>query len=125
MTALFYQLINNIEKITEKNFPEFQQRIENLFQDFKDHNDLDNLKVLRNKLSMLLDEYLKEKKQYKDIKKELKELQKIVHEIDEYIEELEENKEKNKLIDVVKKVEKRYKAFDKIPEENQHKYKQV
>lgn len=125
MTALFYQLINNIEKISQENYSEFKLRLDNLFVDFKEHEDLDNLKVLRNKVSMLLEEYLKEKKEYKDIKKELKELQKFVHEVDEYIEEIEENQEKNQLIDVVKQVEKRYKSFDKIPEEKQHKYKQI
>lgn len=125
MTALFYQLINNIEKISQENYSEFKLRLDNLFVDFKEHEDLDNLKVLRNKVSMLLEEYLKEKKEYKDIKKELKELQKFVHEVDEYIEEIEENQEKNQLIDVVKQVEKSYKSFDKIPEEKQHKYKQI
>lgn len=125
MTAMFYQIINNIEKITKKNYEEFRGRLDNLLKDFEDHNDIDHVRVLRNKTKMLLEEYLKNKKEHKDIKKEIKDLEKFVHEVDDLIEELDEKKEKNQVIDVVKKVEKRYKNYDKISEDKIHKYKKV
>lgn len=125
MTALFYQIINNIEKITHKNYKEFKKRLLELLHGFRTHNDIDNIKVLRNKLEMLLDEYLKDKKSHKPIRKHLKDLQKFLHEIDEIIHEMEEWEEKLTLIDVIKKVEKRYRSMDKIKTEKRDKYKEV
>lgn len=125
MTALFYQIINNIEKITDKNYKEFKNKLLDLLKGFQDHNDIDNIKVLRNKLEMLLDEYLKDKKAHKPIRKYLKDLQKFLHEIDDIIHEMEEGEEKLDLIDVVKKVEKRYRSIDKIKESKRDKYKEV
>lgn len=125
MTALFYQIINNIEKITHKNYKEFKEKLLELLTGFREHNDIDNIKVLRNKLEMLLDEYLKDKKAHKPIRKHLKDLQKFLHEIDEIIHEMEEGEEKLDLVDVVKKVEKRYRSLDKIKEEKRDNYKEV
>ncbi len=125
MTALFYQIINNIEKITHKNYKEFKKKLLDLLKGFQEHNDIDNIKVLRNKLEMLLDEYFKNKKEHKPIRRHLKDLQKFLHEIDDIIHEMEEWEEKLTLIDVVKKVEKRYRSLDKIKEEKRDKYKEV
>lgn len=125
MTALFYQIINNIEKITHKNYKEFKEKLLELLNGFRQHNDIDNIKVLRNKLEMLLDEYLKDKKTHKPIRKHLKDLQKFLHEIDDIIHEMEEGEEKLDLIDVVKKVEKKYRSLSKIKEEKRDKYKEV
>lgn len=125
MTALFYQIINNIEKITHKNYKDFKKKLLELLNGFRTHNDIDNIKVLRNKLEMLLDEYLKDKKSHKPIRKHLKDLQKFLHEIDEIIHEMEEGEEKLDLIDVVKKVEKRYRKMADIKEEKRSKYKEV
>lgn len=90
MTALFYQIINNLEKITDENYKEFRKKLEELLRGFEEHNDIDNIKVLRNKLEMLLDEYLKDKKSHKPIKTHLKDLQKFLHEIDDIVHEMEE-----------------------------------
>lgn len=125
MTALFYQIINNIEKITHKNYKEFKQKLLELLDGFRRHNDIDNIKVLRNKLEMLLWEYLKDKKTHKPIRKHLKDLQKFLHEIDEIIHEMEEGEEKLDLIDVIKKVEKRYRKMSDIKPEKRGKYKEV
>ncbi len=54
MTALFYQIINNIEKITHKNYKDFKKKLIVLLEWFKEANDIDNIKVLRNKLESLL-----------------------------------------------------------------------
>ena len=125
MTALFYQIINNIEKITHKNYKEFKRKLVELLKWFEDNNDVDNIKVLRNKLEMLLGEYKITDKQHKPIKSHLKDLKKFLHEIDEIIHEMEEGKEKLDLIDVIKKVEKKYRNISKIKEEKRDKYKEV
>ena len=54
MTALFYQIMNNLEKITHENYKEFKQKLISLLKEFEEHHDIDNIKVLRNKLDMLL-----------------------------------------------------------------------
>jgi len=79
MTALFYQIINNIEKITHKNY-----------KDFKTVKDIDNIKVLRNKLERLLGEYKITDKKHKPIRGHLRDLKKFLHEIDDIIHEMEE-----------------------------------
>ena len=129
MTALFYQIINNLEKITDKNYQEFKDKLLGLLKEFQDHDDVDNIKVLRNKLDMLLADYFKNIKEHKSIKHHLKDLQKFVHQLDDIIEEMEEGEketqEKIKLIDVVKKIESQFKDYSKIPDEKKEKYKQV
>ena len=125
MTALFYQIINNLEKITHKNYKEFKERLTNLLKGFEEHNDIDNVKVLRNKLYSLLREYKEDDESHKEIKSHLKDLRKFLHQIDDIIEEMEKAKEKMELVDVIKKVEKRYRALDKIKEEKRDKYKEV
>ncbi|MDA9129152.1 polyphosphate kinase 2 [Candidatus Gracilibacteria bacterium] len=125
MTALFYQIINNLEKITHKNYKEFKEKLITLLKGFEEHNDIDNIKVLRNKLDSLLREYKQDDKSHKAIKSHLKDLRKFLHQIDEIIHEMEEGKEKMELVDVIKKVEKRYRAMDEIKESKQEKYKEV
>lgn len=129
MTALFYQIINNIEKITDQNYQEFKDKLLALLKEFQEHDDVDNVKVLRNKLQMLLGDYLKNMKEHKIIKPHLKDLQKFIHELDDIIEEMEgsetPSEEKIKLIDVVKKVESKFKNYEKIDASKKKKYKQV
>jgi arsenate reductase-like glutaredoxin family protein len=125
MTALFYQIINNIEKITHKNYKEFKRKLVDLLKGFVDNQDVDNIKVLRNKLEMLLSEYKITDKEHKPIKSHLKDLKKFLHEIDDIVHELEESTEKLELIDVIKKVEKKYRNISKIKENKRDKYKEV
>jgi len=125
MTALFYQIINNIEKITHKNYKEFKKKLETLLDGFKAAKDIDNIKVLRNKLDRLLDEYKITDKKHKPIRAHLRDLKKFLHEIDDIIHEMEEGEEKLELVDVIKKVEKRYRAMSKIKESKRSKYKEV
>lgn len=68
MTALFYQIINNIEHITDKNYSGFKKKLTSLLKGFEEHKDLDNIKILRNKLESLLDEYKNNSKDHKEIK---------------------------------------------------------
>lgn len=129
MTALFYQIINNIEKITDQNYQEFKEKLLSLLKEFQEHADVDNVKVLRNKLQMLLGDYLRNIKEHKAIRHHLKDLQKFVHELDDIIEEMEggenNSEEKIKFIDVVKKVEGRFKNYEKIETGKKKKYRQV
>ena len=125
MTALFYQIINNIEKITHKNYKEFKKKLQALLEWFQKAKDIDNIKVLRNKLDSLLREYKHDDKSHKPIKSHLKDLRRFLHEIDDIIHEMEEGKEKLDLVDVIKKVEKRYRSIDKIKVEKRDKYKEV
>ena len=125
MTALFYQIINNLEKITNKNYKEFKTRLIKLLKWFEDHNDIDNIKVLRNKLDSLLREYKHDDDSHKSIKSHLKDLKKFLHQIDDIIEEMEAASEKTELVDVIKKVEKRYRSLDDIHQDKRDKYKEV
>lgn len=125
MTALFYQIINNIEKITHKNYKEFKKKLVTLLEGFKQAKDIDNIKVLRNKLDRLLGEYRLSDKKHKPIREHLRDLKKFLHEIDDIIHEMEEGKEKLDLVDVIKKVEKRYRKMSDIKAEKREKYKEV
>lgn len=125
MTALFYQIMNNLEKITHENYKEFKKKLLSLLKEFEAHHDIDNIKVLRNKLDMLLGEYLQDKKEHKPIKEHLKDLQKFLHELDEIISEMEDGEEKQELVDVIKSIEKKYRKIDSIPEEKRNAYKEV
>jgi len=125
MTGLFYEIINNIEHISDKNYKQFTNKLETLVGGFKDHEDADNLNILKNKLEGLLDEYKKDKDHSKKIKGYLKKISHYVETIEDTIEEIEEKQEKNDLIDVVKKVEKRYASCDKMSPEKRAKTEQV
>jgi len=50
MTGLFYEIINNFEHISDKNYKQFSEKLESLIKGFKEHEDTDNLNILRNKL---------------------------------------------------------------------------
>ena len=125
MTALFYQIINNIEKITHKNYKEFKHKLTILLEGFQKVKDIDNIKVLRNKLDSLLREYKHDDKSHKPIKSHLKDLRRFLHQIDDIIHEMEEGKEKLELVDVIKKVQKRYRKLEEIKEEKRKNYKEV
>ncbi len=125
MTALFYQIMNNLEKITHENYKEFKKKLLSLLKEFEAHHDIDNIKVLRNKLDMLLGEYLQDKKSHKPIREHLKDLQKFLHELDDIIHDMEEGEEKLELVDVIKSIDEKYRKIDSISEEKREKYKEV
>ena len=121
MPTLSYQIFNKHIKLSNKVIVQFISEIEKLFKKFKEDKDIDNLKVLKNKLEVLLEE--SPKKLSKIAKKEYKILDELIEEIENYIEEWEESKEKVELFDVVKEVEKHYKTCDMIPTDKRKKYK--
>lgn len=121
MPTLFYEIFNKEVKLTSKTIKRLKDELKQLFNELKEENNIDNLKVLRNKLTHLLDE--KPEKLNKKRKKEIHTLEKILDEITEYIEEKTNEKQEIKLIDVVAKVEKKYRSCDLIPEDKIKNYK--
>ena len=120
MATLSYQIFNKHIKLTDKVIVEFISEIEILFKKFKEDKDIDNLKVLKNKIQTVIDE--SPKKISKIAKKEYKIIEELLEDFDTYIEEHEKKKEKAKLIDVVKEVEKNYKTCEHIPNDKKDKY---
>lgn len=121
MPTLSYQIFNKHIKLDDQVILQFISEIEKLFKKFKEDKDIDNLKVLENKILHLLEE--KPKKLSKKTKKEFKIIETLLEEFDDFIEKQEHLKEKAKLIDVVSEVEKHYKTCDKIPNKKRDKYK--
>jgi len=120
MSTLSYQIFNKHTKLTDKNISKFIWELEKLFSKFKEDKDIDNLKVLENKLIVLLEE--SPKKLSHKAKKEYKAIKNIIEEFDDLKEEQAKKKEKSKLIDVVSEVEKNYKTCDMIPNNKRKKY---
>ena len=96
------EIPQKIQQISDKNYKDFKKKLTSLLKWFEEHKDLDNIKVLRNKLENLLSEYEQDKKLHKNIKNHLKDLHKFLDQVDEIIHEIEEGKEKLELIDVIK-----------------------
>jgi len=123
MTNIFYEIFNKEKKISSKTITDFLKEIETLFINFQVDKDIDNLKVLRNKIELLLDK--RHKKEIEDIsKKERKLIEDLAERIDDYIEEKQEKTEKENLKDVISQVEDNYKKCEKVKPENIDKYKQ-
>jgi hypothetical protein len=128
MPTLFYEIFNNLIKLDKKNIKRFRKELDDLFANLRKSKDLDNIKVLRNKLQHLLEEKRRtlEKKSHKDLIEIEEILEKIQKFLDNKEEEAEEEKEEEiKEIDVVKKVEKKYKKCSNISDDKIDKYKAV
>jgi len=123
MQKVFYEIFNKKKKISSQIVSEFLKEVEELFISFQVDKDVDNLKVLRNKIELLLDK--KHKKQTEDIsKKEIKLIEDLADRIDDYIEEKGKQIEKDKLIDVVSQVEDNYKKCEKVDPKKSDEYRQ-
>ena len=127
MPTLFYEIFNNLVKLDKKVIKRFKEELEELFKELKKTKDIDNIKVLRNKLNHLLEEKHKtlEKKSHKDLEEIEEILEKINNFLDNKEDELEEEEQQIKEIDVVKKIEKKYKKCSSIPDDKADKYKAV
>ena len=119
MPSLFYEIFNKEVKLNSKTIKKLKDELSILFKELKKEDNIDNLKVLKNKLTNLLNDREKPPKN----KKAFKSLEKILEQIEDYIEKKTNEKEKVKLIDVVKKVEKRYRSCELIPEKKRKLYK--
>lgn len=124
MPSIFYEIFNNIVNLDSKNFQKFKRSLKKLINELIEKKDIDNLKVLKNRLSNLIES--KRKKVDKKNKKEFKSLENIFEELEEKIEEMKsEWKENIDVIDVVKRVEKNYKKCERITPDKREKYIQV
>jgi ElaB/YqjD/DUF883 family membrane-anchored ribosome-binding protein len=122
MPSIFYDLFNGFLKINTETIKNLKDELESLCQDLKAKKDIDALKVLKNKLTQLLDE--KHNELDKETKKELRKLEDIIEEIDEFIEsDVIARKEEVEIVDVTKEIDKIYKKWDKIDESKQKDYR--
>jgi ElaB/YqjD/DUF883 family membrane-anchored ribosome-binding protein len=123
MTNLFYEVFNKKVELTPEVIKKFINEADKLFTKFKVDNDIDNLRVLKNKIEHLLEDSVKNLT--KKEKKEYKPIENLLEKIDDYIDSKTEKKEeeKTKLIDVVAEIDKNYKSCKDIPKENKSKYK--
>ncbi len=122
MPTLFYEIFNKKIKLNSDTIRRFKEEIERLYNELLEEKNIDNMKVLRNKLEKSLSEN-KKKKNYQKTKDEFKEIEVIFEKLETSIEELEDSQEKIKLVDVVKKVEDRYKLCKNIPDSKKDQYK--
>lgn len=121
MPSIFYEIFNDIVKLNHKTITKFKENLKQLFKHLQEEKDVDNLKVLRNRLVHLLKE--QSWKVDKKLRKDFKEIEDILEEIEDAIEkESKVDAEKTEVIDVVKKIEDKYKKCEKIKEENKDKY---
>ncbi len=124
MPTLFYEIFNKKIKLNSETIRKFKEEIEKLYNELLEEKNIDNLRVLRNKLEKSLKDN-KKKKNYKDTKAEFKEIKAVLKRLEVTIEEIESSQEKIELVDVVKKVEDRYQKCSEIPEEKRKKYKRT
>lgn len=123
MTNLFYEVFNKKIELTPDVIKWFINESDKLFNKFKVDNDIDNLRVLKNKIEHLLEDSIKNLT--KKEKKEYKPIESLLEKIDDYIDSKTEKKEeeKSKLIDVIAEVDKNYKNCKDIPKEKKSQYK--
>jgi len=125
MPSLFYEIFNKKIKLNSKTIRKFKEEIERLYNELLEEKNIDNLKVLRNKIERSLNEN-KKKKDYRKTKKEFKEIEEVLEKIEDTLEEFQEKQKKEyKLIDVVKEVEDNYKKYNSIPKEKRKKYRKT
>lgn len=124
MPTLFYEIFNKKIKLNSETIRRFKEEIEKLYNELLEEKNVDNMKVLRNKLERSLKDN-KKKKKFKKNRNEFRDIEELLEKIEDTIEEIQESQEKVKLIDVVKEVENNYKNYDKISDNKKNKYKKV
>ena len=124
MPTLFYEIFNKKIKLNSETIRRFKEEIERLYNELLEEKNVDNMKVLRNKLERSLKDN-KKKKKFKKNRNEFRDIEELLEKIEDTIEEIQESQEKVKLIDVVKEVENNYKNYDKISDNKKNKYKKV
>lgn len=126
MSSLFYQIFNKNVELKEEVIKDFLVDVEKLFKRFQEDWDIDNIRVLKNKVEHLLEG--RPKKLSKESKKEYKLIDDFLDQINDFLavkDKQAKEEFKQKIVDVVKEVEKSYKKCADIPEEKKSKYKTV
>lgn len=121
MASIFYQVFNKSIELNQDVIKQFLWDIEKLYTKFTHDNDIDNLRVLKNKIEHLLED--KPKKLSKRAKKNFKQIDKFLEKLDDFLDEQDEDSESQKLVDVISEVEDDYKKWWNITEENKDKYR--
>lgn len=108
-------IFNNIVTMSASTMEAFYDELTNIYKQLKKDNDIDNLRVLRNRIAMIL-----ENNEKKFSRKEVAKLHKIktlLEDIDDTIGEIEASqKETIELIDIQKKLKKKYAPQLYVPE---------
>ncbi len=111
-------IFNNVIILNSSVLDEFRETLLEIFKRLKKEKDVDNLKVLRNKLLTTLE--IEGKKMSTKERKDLKSIHEILDSMNETIEEIEkENRKSVVLVDVIKKQKKKNTALTSLPEEKQ------
>jgi len=122
MPNFLSQIFNNKIELNSKNLEIFIKELEKHFKTFKEHTDIDFIKVLRNKIENFLDKNKKEIKKHKNYFKKIKDL---IDEFDDYVEKIEKEEKKEQIKDVVDDVEDNYKKCETINKEKRKDYKKA
>ena len=112
MSSLFYQIFNKNVELKEEVIRDFLVDVEKLFKRFQEDQDIDNIRVLKNKVEHLLES--RPKKITKEAKKEWKLIDDFLDQINEFLgakEEQQKEENKAKIVNVVEEIEKSYKKL--------------
>ena len=122
MPNFLSQIFNNKIELNSKNLEIFIKELEKHFKTFKQHTDIDFIKVLRNKIENYLDKNKKEIKKHKNYFKKIKDL---IDEFDDYVEQVEKKEKQEQVKDVIDDVEDNYKKCEKIDKNKRKDYKKA
>ncbi len=107
-------IFNNIVTMSPSTLEAFHDTLKNNYKELRANRDLDNLKVLRNRIQTIIDNNAR-KFSDRELEK-VRKIRKLLHKINFTIEELEEEmREPVELIDVVREVHDKYKHTPKLP----------
>ena len=108
-------IFNNIITMSPETLEAFHDELRENYKKLAKDADIDNLRVLRNRLQTILENNTR--KLGKREQRKLEKLSKLLIEMDETIEAVEDaTKEDIVLIDVIKKYQKKHQAYDHLPE---------
>lgn len=108
-------IFNNIITMSPETLEAFHDELRENYKVLAKDADIDNLRVLRNRLQTILESNVKKLSRRENRK--LDKLAKLLEEMDETIEIVEDaTKEEITLIDVIKKYKKKHQAYDHLPE---------
>lgn len=106
-------IFNNIVTMSPGTLEAFHDTIKDNFKELKENKDLDNLKVLRNRIATIVDN--NEKKFNQNELKKIDKIRSLLEKMNEAIVEIESAiQEPIKLIDVVHEVHKKYEPRTKV-----------
>ena len=110
------EIFNNIITMSPETLEAFHDELRESYKELRKDFDVDNLRVLRNRIQTVIDGNEK-KLTHKETRK-LRKIEELLDEIDDTIHEIESAQKKAvELVDLKKKFDKKYKPRKSIPEE--------